>query len=167
MQGYPRSSFQKASWIFLQGQASPSQPIHRKAWSSYYGDEVKVKGKQSKLSNKAQESRKPRGNPMHILTCQQVAGSQGETAASRKWPPWDLETNMHMAQAHCCMDESPLFEGGKVECIKSTHFSPSNFKCSLHTYKASSNSFSVRCQQSIILSVIKIKMPLSALEIKK
>lgn len=71
-----------------------------------------------------------------------------------------------VAQAHSFMGESPLLEGGKVKWIKSTHFSPSSFKCSLHTHKASINSFGVRCQQSIILSIIKIKMPVSAPETK-
>lgn len=76
------------------------------------------------------------------------------------------KTNMYMLQAHCFMGESPLFEAARAKWIKSPHFSPSNFKQSLHTYKASINSLSVRCQQSIILSIIKIEMPVSAQEQK-
>lgn len=67
-----------------------------------------------------------------------------------------------MLYAPCFTGESPLFEWVRTKYIKSAHFSPSNFKHSLHTSKASINSFSVRCQQSIILSTIKTKMPVSA-----
>lgn len=67
-----------------------------------------------------------------------------------------------MLYAHCLTGESPLLEWVRTEYIKSTHFTPPNFKHSPHRYKASINSFSVRCQQSIILSTGKTKIPASA-----
>lgn len=73
---------------------------------------------------------------------------------------------MYGAQARCFTGGPPLFQGARVKCKKSTHFVPSNFKYSLHTYKVSINPFSFRCQQSIMLSIITVKRPASAPGIK-
>lgn len=115
-----------------------------------------------KENHSEEEPSEPQGHHMHILISQHSARSQGETIDSRKRPGWGLETNLHMLYIHRLMGESPWFEWARTKDIKSTHCFPSDFKRSLHTYKASINSFSIRCQQSIIVSTVKTKTPVSA-----